>query len=115
MPHQSLAAQREQYVRDLHETLEHIVATLSQKPEVHRILLFGSYARGRRDLFTDLDLIVIMDSSLDFLTRTGQLYRELHTPVDMDLFVYTPDEFERIKHSGFIKQALREGKVLYEK
>ncbi len=115
MPSQNLAAQRERYVRDLQETLEHIVATLSQKPEVHRIILFGSYARGRRDLFTDLDLMVIMDSPLDFITRTAQLYQELRAPVDMDLFVYTPDEFERIKHRGFIQMALREGKVLYEK
>ena len=81
---------------------------------MHRVILFGSYARGRRDLFTDLDLFVIMDSSADFVTRTAQLYQELHPSVDMDLLVYTPAEFERIRHRGFFRHILEEGEVLYE-
>lgn len=44
-------------------------------PEVHKVILFGSYAKGRRDLFTDLDLIVVMDSRDDFVTRCAELAR----------------------------------------
>jgi hypothetical protein len=33
----------------------------------------------------------------------------------MDIFVYTPEEFERMaKEEGFVSTALREGRVLYE-
>ena len=32
----------------------------------------------------------------------------------MDVLVYTPEEFERMKDRGFIKRAIEEGKVLYE-
>ena len=44
-------------------------------PEVYKVVLFGSYAKGRRDLFTDLDLIVVMDSRDDFVTRCAELAR----------------------------------------
>lgn len=111
----SLTERREAYTRALAETLEHIVAKLAAKPEVKRAILFGSYAEGRRDLLTDLDILVVMDSPLGFLERTAKLYHELAGPVDMDLLVYTPEELERIQHRGFIRQALEKGKVIYEK
>ncbi|NIN01721.1 MAG: nucleotidyltransferase domain-containing protein [candidate division Zixibacteria bacterium] len=84
-------------------------------PEVERVILFGSYADGRRDLFTDIDLLVVMTSTQDFVTRTAELYQRLDITVDMDLVVYTPEELERQKQSSFIKHVLKTGKVVYEK
>ena len=57
------------------------------------VITFGSYATGRRDLFTDLDLVVIMETKEVFIQRTVELYRNLNCEVDLDLFVYTPEEF----------------------
>jgi predicted nucleotidyltransferase len=51
----------------LEQNLELLVKQLRKLPNVHTILLFGSYAAGRRDLFTDLGLLVVMDSPLDFI------------------------------------------------
>ncbi len=110
-----LAEKRRAYVEELAATLDRVVADLAQRPEVRRVVLFGSYARGRRDLFADLDLLVVMDSSQDFVTRTAQLYRELSAPVDMDLLVYTPEELERNRDRGWVRKILEEGEVLYEK
>ena len=45
--------------------------------------------------------------------RIGELYRELHVPVNMDLVCYTPEEFEAMRDSPFIRRALSEGVVLY--
>ncbi len=115
MSEETLAVLRERYQRALEVTLQNIVAVLSTKPEVQRAILFGSYAEGRRDLLTDLDILIVMDSPSDFMTRTAELYRELAGPVDMDLLVYTPEELERIRHRGFIRRALEKGKVIYEK
>jgi uncharacterized protein len=106
---------RAEYSRNLDEALERITASLSGMPEVVKIILIGSYAAGRRDLFTDLDLIVVMDSEQDFLNRTADLYRELDTDVDLDLLVYTPLEFEHMQKTAFISHALKTGKVIYEK
>lgn len=79
----------------------------------HLILLFGSYAQGRRDLFTDLDLLVVMESDEPFIQRLGSVRAALQPKVDTDLFVYTPSEFEEMKERPFVRHALKTGKVLY--
>ena len=110
-----LAARRQQYERALHKAVQDIVAALSRRDDVKRAVLFGSYADGRRDLFTDLDILIVVESSQDFITRTAQMHQFLAPPVDMDLLVYTPDELRKIASRGFIRQALQEGTVIYEK
>jgi hypothetical protein len=57
MDEQTLATKREQYRDALKDAVQRIATSLAQKPEVERAILFGSYARGRRDLFTDLDVL----------------------------------------------------------
>lgn len=115
MPEETIAARRKSYQHDLAETLQSVIAALARRPEVKRAILFGSYAEGRRDLFTDLDILIVMESPLDFVTRTAEMYRYLASPVDMDLLVYTPEELERNRERGFIRQALEKGRVIYEK
>lgn len=112
---QELGSQRDQYRLALAQALETIVAALARRPEVQRAILFGSYARGRADLLTDLDILIVMESDRDFLTRTAEMYRYLAMPVDLDLLVYTPEELERNKERGFIRRALEEGTTIYEK
>ena len=111
----SLHEKREEYVNNLDQALERVLDQLRAIPAVQRVILFGSYAAGKRDLLTDLDLLVVMESELDFVTRTAQLYVSLQPGIDMDLLVYTPKEFENMKDGNFIRKALEGGKVLYEK
>lgn len=110
-----LAARREEYRQLLREALDKAVAVLSSLPEVERVSLVGSYARGRSDLGTDLDLVVVMRTELGFLERLRFLYPLLSLPVDLDLLCYTPEEFASLKEHGFLRHALKEEVVLYEK
>lgn len=110
-----LKQKRLSYARSLEQSLAEILKRLADMPEVEKVILFGSYAAGRRDLLTDLDLIVVMDTDQDLLHRTTELYPKLQAGVDLDLLVYTPDEFERLRESGFLRQALETGRVIYEK
>lgn len=110
-----LVERRAAYVRKLEASCGHLVRVLSAMPEVERILLFGSYARGRRDLLTDLDVLVIMRTNLAPLERTKRLYQTLALPVDLDLLCLTPEEFEVAKEGPFLKAILKEGVMLYEK
>jgi predicted nucleotidyltransferase len=110
-----LTERRAEYAEALERALDEVVAHLARMPEVERVILFGSYAAGQRDLFTDLDLLVVMSSEQDFVHRTAELYRQMAAGVDLDLLVYTPEEFERLRQSGFVRQAVETGKVLYEK
>lgn len=108
-----LTARRQAHVHALEQGLSRLVAQLQAMPEVQQVILFGSYAAGRRDLFTDLDLIVVMDSPLSFVERLADLYRRLQVAVDVDLLAYTPEEFERMRQRPFLRHALATGKVLY--
>ena len=110
-----LNIKRAEYRRALDEALERIVERLRETPEVEKAILFGSSAHGRRDLFTDLDLVVVMTSEASFVERGIELRRHLEAGVDMDLLVYTPDEFERMAHSGFLAHVVETGRVIYEK
>ena len=111
-----LQAMRRAYQEDLKTALERITDQFTRLPEVQLVVLFGSYAAGRRDLFTDLDLLVVMESEQDFVTRTAKLYQRLNPGVDLDLVVYTPEEFEYMrKNNAFVRQALRDGEIIYEK
>jgi predicted nucleotidyltransferase len=111
----TLAIKREEYRRRLERAVRDAVRALAQRPEVKQAILFGSYSKGRRDLFTDLDILIVMDSPLDFVSRTAEMARYLSIPVDVDLLVYTPQELDRVRHRGFIRRALEEGKIIYEK
>jgi len=110
-----LKQKRNQHVEALERALAKIVAQFSCLPEVERIVLFGSYAAGRWDLFTDLDLLVVMSAEFDFVHRTAEVYSQLTVDVDLDLLGYTPKEFEEQRDKGLIKRAIETGRVLYEK
>ena len=110
-----LDVERRRYVQALERDLASLVAQLKAMPAVHKVILFGSYAAGRRDLFTDLDVLVVMDSEQDFVHRAGDLHRRLTVGVDLDLLAYTPQEMERMRDRPFMRHALRTGKVVYER
>jgi len=46
-----LKTKRECYVVDLEEAVSRATEVLSALPEIRLVSLFGSFARGRRDLF----------------------------------------------------------------
>ena len=112
---QTLPDRRAPHAAALARELDAVVQQLAAMPAVHRVVLFGSYAAGRRDLLTDLDLLVVMDSPLDFVTRNAELAGQVRASVALDLLAYTPEEFARVSDRPFFRHALATGKVLYEK
>lgn len=106
---------RDRYAGKLKTSLNRIVRRLSAKPEVEQVILFGSYGKGRADLLTDLDLAVVMGSEQTFLERCAKLRQELDVDVDLDLLVYTPEEWQRHRDDPFFKAMRVSGKVLYAK
>jgi predicted nucleotidyltransferase len=104
---------RESHRRALIHEVERLKA-VAQQLGVERIVLFGSLARGEPGLTTDLDLLIVWDTSLGFLERTVEMYRRLRLRVPADVLVYTPAEMEQMIHTPLVRQALAEGRVLYE-
>ena len=91
--------------------LRNAARTLSERhPEIERIVLFGSLARGDAVPGSDADLLIVVSHSNEaFLERTVR-YR----PADVDVVAYTREELAALLESGnsFVRQALREGVVL---
>jgi predicted nucleotidyltransferase len=106
---------RERYAALLENDLKNLTEQLKRIPEVQKVILFGSAAAGRRDLLTDIDLLVVMESDLNFVERCANLARRLHASTALDLLVYTPDEIEQMADRPFFRQALKERKILYER
>jgi len=51
-----------------------------------------------------------------FPDRLDEFYDHLKPRVAVDILVYTPEEFEKMKGSNqFIRHALKNGRILYEK
>lgn len=77
------------------------------------MVAFGSFARGRPGMGSDLDILAVMESELPFVKRIDRLCTELLPRVGLDLLVYTPAEFESMKDSAFVRRALSEGQILH--
>lgn len=82
------------------------------RDSVRGAYLFGSYARGDADCYSDLDLLIIQETERPFLER----FRDFDAVFDLgpavDLLVYTPEEFERMRERGnpLVHEVLRTGK-----
>jgi uncharacterized protein len=85
-----------------------------QKYGIRKAILFGSFAKGRQTRKSDIDLILIQDTEKRYFDRFEgilvDLYRNLRGR-DVEVFIYTPQEFERISDRRFIQRALAEGQV----
>lgn len=106
-----ISESREEYVKLLKKSVEMLVNKL--RGRVEKISIFGSYSRGKADLFTDLDIILVMKTDKPFLERMKEIYSLLALPVDADILCYTPQEYNRMRGRGFFKAM--EEVVLYEK
>ena len=111
----NLSERRAAYVEKLDVAVRTVVDTLSRVPGVQRISLFGSYARGRRDLGTDLDVLVVWETDRSFVGRLRFLYSLVQVSVDLDMLCYTPAELEALRDGPFFRRVVGEEIVLYEK
>lgn len=60
-------------------------AELAEQFKVHKLALFGSFARGDQRADSDVDILVDVDSSigLDFVTLAERIEKLLNAPVDL--------------------------------
>ena len=65
-----------------------------------RIYLFGSYARGDADVDSDVDLVVIQDTSLPFFDRLRAAWACAEPDWPVEILVYTPAEFAAMQRRG---------------
>ncbi len=99
------------------ERAEKIVDRIINGYNPLKIIIFGSYARGEATEFSDLDLLIVKDTTESFYKRPA-LIRSLFDkqPGPMDILVFTPDEFDEQKSeiNNIVNIAVKSGIVVYE-
>jgi len=107
-----IATRRQALQRELKRWLPLLIDNL--QPE--KILLFGSMAADKHlNEWSDIDLVIVHQTSLSFYRRIKQVLQLLHPQVGVDLLIYTPDEFAKLSQERrfFRDEILDTGKVLY--
>jgi predicted nucleotidyltransferase len=98
------------------ERVAHIIASLEEY-DPQRVIVFGSWARGDEDEYSDLDLVIIKETQERFLDRLEKVYELVKPTFAMDVLVYTPQELQEMREGDnpFIEMVLREGVTIYER
>ena len=83
-----------------------------------KIILFGSYAYGHPKPWSDVDLLVVMDTSLSHNKQRRAISRALAPkPFAMDIVIRSSRDLEERIPLGdwFLKEIVERGRVLYER
>ncbi len=99
------------------EIVERVVDRIVREYDPDKVIVFGSFARGDIHEGSDLDLLIVKETSERFTDRIGTVLRLCDFDIAVEPLVYTPAELKRMAERGndFILTALREGRVVYEK
>jgi len=88
---------------------------VSKRHPIHKMVLFGSRARGRAHRDSDVDLIVVSDvfRRKNAVDRAYLMRLEWDLDYAVDFLCYTLDEFAIYSRApGIVRQALQEGTVI---
>ena len=100
------------------DQIDQLGQKIGQKLKPDRIILFGSHANGDATEDSDIDLMVVTETSLPPAKRYGTVRRLLDDyPASFDIVVKTPEEYARCKNvvNHIVYFAEREGRVIYER
>ncbi|HHV79367.1 MAG TPA: nucleotidyltransferase domain-containing protein [Firmicutes bacterium] len=100
----------------VHEALVRWLGNLlGVRTDIQKVGYFGSYARGDWGPGSDLDLIVVLDSSDAPFGERSLGSDILDIPVSVDLLVYTADEWRTLErlNSKFYKTIMEEAVWIY--
>ena len=99
------------------ETISHIVERIRDRYKPEKIILFGSYAYGKPNAESDIDLFIIKKTDQNRTERfceVRKMVRDIRG-ISIQLVVLTPAEVaERLKlRDDFIIEILSKGERLY--
>ena len=82
-----------------------------------KVILFGSYAWGKPNKDSDIDILIIKNTKEDWFLRMPKARSYLyHIDGAFDILVMTPSEIKKRLALGdpFIQLIFKKGKILYE-
>lgn len=100
------------------KVIQDIVRKLVAEYAPQKVILFGSYARGTPRPDSDIDLLIVKETSERFIDRWVTVRRLLSDPqrlIPLETIILTPQELAHRLEVGdqFIAEILEKGEVLY--
>ncbi len=104
--------------KEMQEIIQHMLEKLLTEYAPQKVILFGSYAYGNPWPDSDIDLLIIKDTSERFIDRWVTVRRILsdpHRTVPLETLVLTPQEVCGRLAIGdqFLAEIMEKGEVLY--
>ena len=99
------------------EILQDIVRRIVEVSQPKRLILFGSASRGKMTTESDIDILVIVESTPHRGELSEKIYRNLHgVPLPVDVVVVTEEDVLKYgrKIGTVLPPALNEGVIVYE-
>jgi uncharacterized protein len=98
--------------------VQEIVRRLVAEYAPEKIILFGSYAHGEPHADSDIDLLIVKDTTERFLGRMDTVRRltdGAHRHIPFEPIVLTPTELDQRLRIGdqFVEEILMKGETLY--
>jgi len=91
---------------------------IASKIKVKKIILFGSYASGKQNDDSDIDLCILTDEKKRKIDLIREVRKSLydHSKKPLDILVYNTDEFYERANSikSIEREILKEGIMIYE-
>jgi len=104
--------------KEIERQIQTIVDRIVGQFHPERIILFGSYAQGEGGPDSDADLLVVMNVAGSKRQQAIEIDLALEgIPIPIEVIVVTPEEVEKYRDciGSIIREALREGKTVYER
>lgn len=96
--------------------IEEFGQRIGREFHAHKVMLFGSHARGCATNDSDVDLLVIIPFEGKSVYQSVKIRMTLRPSFPVDLIVRTPQTVQNRIELGdhFLREILEHGKVLYE-
>jgi predicted nucleotidyltransferase len=98
------------------ERIRAVAGQIAERFRPQKVILFGSYAYGHPTSDSDVDLLVLLDSSASTLQRAAIISKQIDHPFPLDIVVLSPSDWDEYLREGavFPKLICEKGLVLYE-
>jgi predicted nucleotidyltransferase len=102
--------------QNIQDSFTDIIQSIICNYTPQKIVLFGSFARGEAHEGSDIDLMIIKETSKRFIDRIADVIQLNKTLLTLEPMVYSPLEFETMKKEkrDFIMTIEEEGIEIYD-
>ena len=97
--------------------IKKIAQKIAERYDPEKIILFGSFAWGKPNQDSDVDLLIIKNTKQNFFERNAAVRKIIDGVLPVDILVKTPEEVKNRLFLGdfFYKNIIKKGKNLYGK